>query len=297
MKKIVSLILIAMLALSLTACGGKNSNSQSSISDKSSFSSREASKEAESGSNSTVSEESSEIDESTSNESSSNSIVSEESSKETKSESSADNATSKDLSKEFKESVKKDIKDTIESLEKDYKQLKADIDTYDKYSKNADKIKAFYDNINETHKSLCIRMREYALDYADKILSSNTSNDEKYEELDKLYKIIYDDGGESIYDGVYDGILSDMYKDFYDGILADAYDSVPYAELSKLQTQEYKWWSNTGSDVYKQWSSFGSDVYKFWSDLGSKVWNDEIDETKEIMSDFKADINELKEKN
>ena len=88
-----------------------------------------------------------------------------------------------------------------------------------------------------------------------------------------------------------------MYKDFYDGILTDAYDSVTYAELSKLQTQEYKWWSNTGSDVYKQWSSFGSDVYKFWSDLGSKVWNDEIDETKEIMSDFKTDINELKEKN
>jgi hypothetical protein len=280
MKKIVSLILIAMLALSLTACGGKNSNSQSSISDKSSFSSSEASKEAESGSNSTVSEESSEIDESRSNESSSNSIVSEESSKETKSESSADNATSKDLSKEFKESVKKDIKDTIESLEKDYKQLKADIDTYDKYSKNADKIKAFYDNINETHKSLCIRMREYALDYADKIISSNTSNDEKYEELDKLYKIIYD-GGESI----------------YDGILADAYDSVPYAELSKLRTQEYKWWSNTRSNVYKQWSNFRSDVYKFWSSLRSKVWNDEIDETKEIMSDFKADINELKEKN
>lgn len=297
MKKIVSLILIAMLALSLTACGGKNSNSQSSILDKSSFSSSEASKEAESGSNSTVSEESSEIDESTSNESSSKSIVSEESSKETKFESSADNATSKDLSKEFKESVKKDIKDTIESLEKDYKQLKADIDTYDKYSKNADKIKAFYDNINETHKSLCIRMREYALDYADKILSSNTSNDEKYEELDKLYKIIYDDGGESIYDGVYDGILSDMYNDFYDGILADAYDSVPYAELSKLRTQEYKWWSNTRSDVYKQWSNFRSDVYKFWSSLRSKVWNDEIDETKEIMSDFKADINELKEKN
>ena len=98
-------------------------------------------------------------------------------------------------------------------MKKDYKQLKADIDTYDKYSKNADKIKAFYDNINETHKSLCIRMREYALDYADKIISSNTSNDEKYEELDKLYKIIYD-GGESIYDGVYDGILSDMYKRF-----------------------------------------------------------------------------------
>ena len=42
MKKIVSLILIAMLALSLTACGGKNSNNQSSISDKSNSSSSEA---------------------------------------------------------------------------------------------------------------------------------------------------------------------------------------------------------------------------------------------------------------
>ena len=50
------------------------------------------------------------------------------------------------------------------------------------------------------------------------------------------------------------------------------------------------------SNVYKQWSNFRSDVYKFWSSLRSKVWNDEIDETKEIMSDFKADINELKRK-
>lgn len=37
MKKIVSLILIAMLSLSLTACGGKNSDSQASVSDKSNF--------------------------------------------------------------------------------------------------------------------------------------------------------------------------------------------------------------------------------------------------------------------
>lgn len=196
----------------------------------------------------------------------------------------------------IEQEVAKSIEDTISGLTNEYEQLKADINSYDKYIKNTDKIEAFYEKINKTNKDLCIKMREYALAFADKIISSNSSNDDKYDEIDVIYDCIYEDGGDGIYDGIYDGILEDMYDDFYDGILEEAYDNAPYDEWSDASSQEYKWWSDTSSDVYEEWSDFCSEVYEFQSDLSSAFWDDDIDEAKERIEDFKEDIDKLKNK-
>lgn len=192
--------------------------------------------------------------------------------------------------------VAKSIEDTISGLTNEYEQLKADINSYDKYIKNTDKIEAFYEKVNKTNKDLCIKMREYALAFADKIISSGSSNDDKYDELDDIYDCVYDDGGDDIYDGIYDGILEDMYDDFYDGILDDAYDNAPYKEWSDARSDEYELWSDTRSDVYEEWSDFRSEVYDFWSDMGSELWDDDIDEAKERIEGFKEDIDKLKNK-
>ena len=130
----------------------------------------------------------------------------------------SENATSLDGLAEI---VATDVEDTIFTLTAEYDKLVADIDTYDKYLENTDRIEAFYAKVFADTQALCIKMREYSVDYAETILSSDNSNDDKYDDFDELYDSIYEDAGDEIYDGIYDGILDDMYDDFYDGILGN----------------------------------------------------------------------------
>lgn len=203
----------------------------------------------------------------------------------------SENATSLDGLAEI---VATDVEDTIFTLTAEYDKLVADIDTYDKYLENTDRIEAFYAKVFADTQALCIKMREYSVDYAETILSSDNSNDDKYDDFDELYDSIYEDAGDEIYDGIYDGILDDMYDDFYDGILDDAYDDTPYDEWSDARSNEYEWWSDTRSDVYEEWSDFRSDVYEFWSDMRSELWSDDIEKAEENIADFQEDIEKLK---
>lgn len=192
--------------------------------------------------------------------------------------------------------VEKDIENSISTLNADYEQLKMDIDTYAKYLESIDKMEAFYTKVYDVNNSLCLKMYEYSLEYAELIVTSEKSNDDKYDDLEALYDTIYDDAGDEIYDEIYDGILSEMYDDFYDGTLNDAYDTAPYSEWSDARSDEYDWWSDTRSDVYDDWSDFRSDVYGFWSDIRSEVWSDDMEKAQKKIDDFREDIEKLKSK-
>lgn len=194
--------------------------------------------------------------------------------------------------------VIKDVEDTVAALNAEYEGLKAEIDTYAKYLDSTDKMEDFYAKIQDTNYSLCVRMYEYSLDYAESIVNSDMSNDEKYDELEELYDSIYDDAGNEIYDGIYDGILEDMYDDFYDGLLDDAYDNEEYSEYSEwsdARSDEYEWWSDTRSQVYEDWSDMRSDIYEFQSDLRGELWSDDIEKALEKIEDFHEDVEKLKD--
>ena len=190
--------------------------------------------------------------------------------------------------------VAKDVEDKISALNAEYTQLKSEINTFNNYMNNSDKVEAFYTKIYETHKDLCVRMCEYSLDYAEIIVGAEESNDQKYDNLEELYDAIYDNARDDIYDEIYDGILDDMYNNFYDGFLDDAYDDVEYSIWSEARSNEYDWWSNTRSDVYDDWSDCFSDIYDFWSDIRSEVWDDNIERAKKIIEDFREDVKKLK---
>lgn len=263
MKKILSLVLVLVMALSLVACGGKTDSDDTPVQD--------------------------------------NNVVTEE---DTDKDTETEDTTKEDTTTEIKadsldaleEMVNKDVEDTIAALTKDYEDLKIEIDTYDKYKANTETVEAFYADVFAAHQGLTIRLREYALTYAEMILTSDSDADNKYDEMEELYDVIYDGVGEDVYDEIYDGILDDMYDVFYDGILDDAYDTVEYSEWSDLRSDEYDWWSDTRSDVYDDWSDFRSDVYDFWSDMRSDLWDDDIEKATESVEDFKADIEKLKDK-
>ena len=191
---------------------------------------------------------------------------------------------------ELNEFVAKDVENTISALYADYEDLKTNIDTYDKYLASIDKMEAFYTKVYETNNSLCFKMRKYSLDYAELIIASNLSNDDKYDELDELYDNVYEDAADEIYDGIYDGILADMYDDFYGGILHDAYRTASYDEWSEALSDEYDLWSDTKSDVYDDWSDYRSDVYDFWSDVRSEIYSDDMDRAKKKIADFRDDL-------
>lgn len=138
--------------------------------------------------------------------------------------------------------------------------------------------------------SLCNRMYSYSINYAELILESNHPNDDKYDDLDMIYDIVYDDACDDIYDEIYDGILDDMYDDFYDGVLDDAYDYVAYRTWSDARSEEYDWWSDTRSDVYKKWSNTRSDIYSFWSDVRSAAYRGDMEKFEKEIADFQEDI-------
>lgn len=194
----------------------------------------------------------------------------------------------------LEEMVEKEVEDTIASLAESYEDLQAEIDTYDKYKANTEKVEAFYADVVETQQSLTIRLREYALSYAEMIVDSDS--DDKYDELEEIYDVVYDDAAEEVYDEIYKGILEDMYDLYYNGILKDAYNTVEYSEWSDLRSDEYDWWSDSRSDAYDDWSDVRSDIYGFYSDMRGEMWADDMERAQEKIEDFRADIEELKNK-
>jgi len=265
-KRIIALLCATAMLLSFTACDSKNRDEDKSSSEAISSSAETTEKQDAESKTDAPKEE------------------------ETK-------APSANLDGDLDDIVIKDVEDTVTALNVEYEGLKAEIDTYAKYLSNTDKMEAFYAKIQDTNYSLCVRMYEYSLDYAESIVNSDMSNDDKYDELEELYDSIYDDAGNEMYDGIYDGILDDMYEDFYDGLLDDAYDNEEYSEYSEwsdARSDEYEWWSDTRSNVYEDWSDMRSDIYEFQSDLRGELWNDEIDKALEKIEDFREDVEKLK---
>lgn len=198
---------------------------------------------------------------------------------------------------ELSELVSQEMDARVAALNEKYEKIQAEIDTYDKYIENQEKIEDYYSSVYHDMQDTCIRMREYCVKYVQVILESEKENDEKYDDLEEMYDVIYEDAGEDIYDEFYDGVLEDIYDVYYDGILDDAYDAVAYKEWSEARSEEYERWSDARSAAYECWSDFRSEVYEFWSDMRSEFWDDDIDRAQEKIQDFQDDILQLKEEN
>lgn len=196
---------------------------------------------------------------------------------------------------ELNEVVPREVETHIAALNEKYEKLTGEIDTYDKYIQNIDQVEAFYADVYQDTKDICIRMREYCLKYGEIILESDKTDDEKYDDLDEMYDVVYDEAGDEIYDGYYDGVLDEVYDVFYDGILDEAHDTAEYEEWLDARSEEYELWLDTRSDTYEEWLDFRSESYEFWLDMKEEFWNEDMEKAKEKMQDFQEDINKLKE--
>ena len=119
---------------------------------------------------------------------------------------------------EIEEMASKDVENTKEKLESERDALSEEILDFDAYTKNVNKVKAYYEDALKQTKLLSIRLREYAYKYAELIMKEDTSYKEKYKDLSGIYEYIYDDAAKTMYD-IYDKTLKDMYDIYYDGII------------------------------------------------------------------------------
>lgn len=195
---------------------------------------------------------------------------------------------------ELTEIVDQDVVDTEATLRAEYDQLASEIDTYDKYVKNKEKVEAFYGTIHEETKDICIRMREYSIAYTEIVMKENETNDDKYDAMEDLYDIIYDDACGEIYDLIYDDLLGDMYDLIYDGVVSDGYDYTGYEQWSDTSSEAYDMWSDSLSDVYDEWSDALSDIYDFWSDVCGHIYDGGTEDIDEEIAKFREEIEEMK---
>lgn len=195
---------------------------------------------------------------------------------------------------ELEEIVDKDVIDTEAKLRAEYDALAAEIDTYDKYVKNKGKVEAFYSTIHEETKAICIRMREYSIAYTEIVMKENETNEDKYDAMEDLYDIIYDDACGNIYDLIYDDLMGDMYDLIYDGVVSDGYDYTGYEQWADTSSEAYDMWSDSLSDVYDEWSDALSDIYDFWSDVCGHIYDGGTEDVNEEISKFREEIEGLK---
>ena len=191
--------------------------------------------------------------------------------------------------------IEEDVTNTTSALNTEYEELVAEINTFEAYKNNIEKVQDFYNRISAENREMCIRMREYSVAYAKLITGSNAANDEKEDAIDSMYDAIYDDACGDIYDAIYDDLMGDMYDAFYDGVVSDGYDYVAYERWYDMSSEAYDMWSDCGSDIYDQWSDCGSDVYDFWSDIYSAMWDDDEADIQEEIEGFEADIKAMRE--
>lgn len=190
--------------------------------------------------------------------------------------------------------VMKDVENSVSTLKSEMETLVAEINSFDKYAENTDRMESFYTKVCNDSSLLGICLMEHAVTYAEYIINSDADFDDKYGNLDELYDVVYENAGDEFYDSIYDGILEDMYDIFYDELLDNAYDTVPYDEWLDARTNEYEWWLDTRSDTYEIWLDTRSDIYEFWLDLRNATFEKDTDQIAEIIDNFKEDINDLK---
>ncbi|MCQ2522050.1 MAG: hypothetical protein MJ105_06690 [Lachnospiraceae bacterium] len=208
--------------------------------------------------------------------------------------------TVKDLSEvssyeDIKVIVDNDIALTMEALYADFEEIKGIIPDYKSYIAHKDLVDAFYKEITDTNKLLCLKAEYYATIYARFVLA-NEKSDDVYDKIDIIYDDIYDGVIDDIYDEIYGGIIDEVYDYFYDGVIDDGYDLANYSEWFESSTEEYGNWMSAGTKVYSDWMAAGSEVYSFWMSLGTSTFMGVSDSAWDTIDKFEKDVlEEIKE--
>lgn len=195
---------------------------------------------------------------------------------------------------EFKTVVKGHVSECVQALEAEWKALSADIDTFDKFMNNSQKIKDFHKKTEESAHLLLVMICDYGIRYAEMIMQSDSLTKEKYQSFDGFRKCIYEDACEIVKEDIYEGLLKDIKAYYYDGIINDAKGDVQYSDWSDARGDAYSWWSDARGEVYSDWSDTRGNIYSFFSGIRSELYSGDITEANEELEDFKKEVNRFR---
>ena len=68
----------------------------------------------------------------------------------------------------------------------EWEKLKQEVNTYDVYLNEVEKVETYYDKIQSTTEQLCIRLYAYSANCAELILSSSKEYKDKYDDLEMI---------------------------------------------------------------------------------------------------------------
>ena len=251
MKRFASLVLVALMGLTLVACGGSSTNSSESPSDQGQVQSEETAQEQDASKGAAQ--------------------VSDQSSPE-------------DIIAAIQADFSATQQNLLDKQADVYEQVG---DTYDGYVANAQAVQDWYDLAVSETEALGQRTLENARLYYMAVVNTVDHEDSDALEaaMDDLYDLIYDDAFDDYYDAIYDEAFDDVYDKYYDGIIDDAYDSVEYDEWYETKSDAYEAWFDAKSDVYDGWFDAKSDVYSEWFDVNSDFYSKEFDVAKTLRLD------------
>lgn len=183
---------------------------------------------------------------------------------------------------------------TIDSLNEQWEALATEIDTYEKYVENAERVSEFYETVIAETEQMCIMLYEYSSAYARMILDSDMSADDKYDAIDGINDCLYEDACDEINDEIYEGLLDDMNDYFYEGILNDAQDDVDYSDWYDVCSKEYSQWYDTASEVYGLYYDAASEIYSFYYDMASELYSRDYERAEKVYGRFLEKIAKAK---
>ena len=191
--------------------------------------------------------------------------------------------------------IEKKLDTFISDLNDRFETLKSEIDSYEKYTSDQHRITEFYQTVIKETEQVGFMLCEYTAVYAQMILDADMSMKDKYNAVEGIHDLIYEDAFDEIHDEIYDGILDDMYDTFYDGILDDAQDEIAYDTWYSTTSNEYDQWYEASSEVYDACYETASDIYSFSYDLASELYDKDIARAEKRLERFLSKIDRMKE--
>ena len=195
---------------------------------------------------------------------------------------------------ELEARIEEHLASTIASLNEQWEALAAEIDTYEKYVENAERVSEFYETVIAETEQMCIMLYEYSAAYARMILDSDMSADDKYDAIDGINDCLYEDACDEINDEIYEGLLDDMNDYFYEGILNDAQGDVDYSDWYDVCSEEYSQWYDTASEVYGLYYDAASEIYSFYYDMASELYSRDYERAEKVYGRFLEKIAKAK---
>lgn len=185
---------------------------------------------------------------------------------------------------EFEETASIDVENTIKKIKADFKKLKTDTDTWEKYLENFDMVEVFDEQLCEDVRNLYIRLYGYDLDLAEKFVA----HAEELEELNaEEWKGIRSSAEVDSY-GIYEEI--DDIDRYYLRMGQDA-------SLNRDISYDEYWLFCRRIDIKQDAREMSDDFRKahesLWEKLKDSVSKHNMEAAERIISDFRESMEEL----